>query len=124
MVMGIGVDIIDISRFSKWVKDPKLILRFFNEEELDFLQNESKIFIEEKLAGHFAAKEAFVKTTGLGFYNITLRDICVKNDKYGKPFYEFYDSALKIYNKLQAKNCHLSISHDGGKAIAFAVLEG
>ena len=35
MIIGIGVDISKVSRFEKWVKDEKMIPRFFNAAEIN-----------------------------------------------------------------------------------------
>ena len=35
MIAGIGTDIAEVKRFEKWVKNPEMIERFFNEMTLD-----------------------------------------------------------------------------------------
>ena len=33
MIYGIGTDIAKVSRFEKWIKNPEMLERFFNEKE-------------------------------------------------------------------------------------------
>ena len=92
-IIGNGVDIIDNSRIKKLIKKKNFLKRIYSEKEL----NESKK-IKNKInffAKRFAAKEAFVKSLGLGFRKgINFKDISIKNNFYGKP-------EIKISNKIK-----------------------
>ena len=57
MIVGIGVDIVKVARFQKWIDNPKLTSRFFHEKELTVL-NRPKNSALQSLAVRFAAKEA------------------------------------------------------------------
>ena len=97
-IIGNGVDIVQNSRFKKLIKNQKFILRIFSNNEI----NESKK-IKNKVnffAKRFAAKEAFVKSIGLGFRKgINLKDIYVRNDKLGKPNIILSSKVKKILSK-------------------------
>ena len=41
MISGIGTDITEVKRFEKWVRDPQMLERFFNEKELSSAKSES-----------------------------------------------------------------------------------
>ena len=81
-------------------------------------------FSAQSMAGIFAAKEAFVKALGRGFDGVRPRDIGIRHTAPGAPYYEANESAREALILSGVSACHLSISHDGGQALAFAVLEG
>lgn len=118
MILGIGVDIAENSRFASWINNEKKVLRFFNKNEIDF----SKLSLQ-MLASRFAAKEAFVKALGLGFENIELKSITVLKDEKGKPYFSLEGEAKKAFELLGGKNLHLSLSHEKKYAIAFVIIE-
>jgi len=41
----------------------------------------------------------------------------------GKPEVKLYGKALNYMNKMGGKRIHVSITHDGGKAVAFVIIE-
>ncbi|GAW79827.1 holo-(acyl-carrier protein) synthase [Plasmodium gonderi] len=74
-----------------------------------------------KLAIHvskkFAAKEAILKCMGRGLssiskYGLSMNDIEIRNDKYGKPHVILYNKAHKIANEMGIVNIFLSISDE------------
>ncbi len=78
----------------------------------------------ERVAGRFAAKEAVAKALGRGFTGFGFRDIEILPRPDTGPTVVFHRGALERWGILGATHCHLSISHQEGYAIAFAVLEG
>ena len=122
---GIGVDIIENSRIKRMIKNKYFLHRVFsNYEILNSKKNTEKISF---FAKRFAAKEAFSKSLGTGFRNnLNFKDIIVKNDKSGKPF--FYTSKkIKaiIHKKFKTKkfNFFLSISDEKNYSIAFVIFQ-
>lgn len=114
--MKIGTDIISIQRIEEALE------KFGDRFKTRFL-NPSEIAIGDKaarIAGFWAAKEAVSKALGCGigkelsFHDITL----VKNEK-GAPHFVLSEASQKIH---KIKSASLSISHDGGFAIAVVVL--
>ena len=72
----------------------------------------------------FAAKEAFVKALGTGFKKpIMPNQISILRNNDGKPIIEFDESIKSFINDLGIKSSHVSLSDDGGYAVAFVVLE-
>ena len=123
-ILGNGVDIVQNSRIKKLVKNQKFILRIFSNNEI----NESKK-IKNKVnffAKRFAAKEAFVKSIGLGFRKgINLKDIYVRNDKLGKPNIILSSKVKKILSKkfsTKSFNIFLSLSDEKDYSIAYVIL--
>jgi len=124
-ILGIGVDIIDNKRIKSLIRNKNFISRTFSKEEIKFSKrtlNKSNYF-----AKRFAAKEAFVKSLGLGFrLNLNFKDIEILNDKRGKPFFQKTRKIDKIINKIfKVKNydLFLSISDEKDYSIAFTILQ-
>ena len=122
MIYGIGSDIAEVKRFEKWVKNPQMIDRFFNEREVSRGKN---IFAMcQHLAVRFAAKEAFSKALGTGLSGFELKDVYITKDENGKPFLNFQKSAINLL-KERCGECrvHVSLSHEKEYALAFVVIE-
>lgn len=65
MILGIGIDSVEIDRFKPWTKHSKeRLLRIFSEHEIAYSLSNSKK-TAERLAARFAAKEAFFKACAL-----------------------------------------------------------
>lgn len=122
MIFGIGVDIAEVKRFERWVKNPDLIDRYFNCEEKKSGLSVSALC--QHYAVRFAAKEAFSKALGTGISGFLLSDVYVKSDERGKPELVVCDSAKKLLDSACGKcTVHISLSHEKGYAVAFVVIE-
>ena len=123
-ILGNGVDIIQNSRIKKLIRNKKFILRVFSKNEI----NESKKTKNKAnfFAKRFAAKEAFVKSIGLGFRKgINLKDICVHKDKLGKPNIVLNSKVKKVLSKKFSSNrfkIFLSLSDEKDYSIAYVIL--
>ncbi|TET36887.1 4'-phosphopantetheinyl transferase superfamily protein [Candidatus Dependentiae bacterium] len=91
MIIGLGIDSIEIERFSHWHRFSNVMLRrIFSEKEIVYcLQNETTA--AERFAARFAAREAFFKaiqtaypTTHIPFLSIC-RIISLSNAQNGSP---------------------------------------
>ena len=123
MIIGIGVDIIEINRVKNAIKrNEKFIEKICSEEEIKYLKK--KDFKYESIAGKFAAKEAIVKALGTGFRNMKIKDIEITNNELGKPLVELKGGALEIIKDYKNIRIHLSISHSRDNAIAYSIIEG
>ncbi|MBR5867754.1 MAG: holo-ACP synthase [Spirochaetaceae bacterium] len=122
MIIGMGIDIVKVERFHKWVENPMLASRFFHPSELSVLEKE-KSQACQSLAARFACKEAFGKALGTGLRGMQLKDICVKSDVLGKPELCLYGSALDLFNKSGANSIHISLSHETEYSVACVILE-
>lgn len=124
MIIGIGVDIIEIKRIEDAIlKNQLFINKIFTKREVEDLK--VKNFKSESIAGRFAAKEAVSKALGLGFRGFSFRDIEVCNDSLGKPLVLLIGKARDIAENIAINgyNIHVSISHDRQSAIAYAIFE-
>lgn len=122
MIIGIGVDLVTIKRFEKWLGNESLVRRYFHSDECVVLKKPAAHAIQS-LAVRFAAKEAFGKALGHGLSGFSLTDVCVLNDERGKPELKVYGEAKKALEKSGANTVHLSLSHEKDFGVAFVVLE-
>ncbi len=114
--MKIGTDIVQINRIEKSLAQfgDKFKQRFLHPQEIDLAQKTASI------AGFWAAKEAISKAIGCGIGSeLSFHDIIIAKDSRGTPTFSLSQEAQKIH---LIKECSLSISHDGGFAIAVAVV--
>lgn len=115
MIVGVGVDIVDIARFTRALeRTPKLGLRLFTDAERDLPA--------ASLAGRFAAKEALIKAFG-GSGSMSFHDMVVVKDELGKPSFDLHGAAAELAATRGIASLHLSISHDANAAVAFVVAE-
>ncbi len=122
MIIGIGTDICDITRFADDDTRARLMKRFYAPEECEYVASRGRAGADSA-AGIFAAKEALAKALGTGFSGIAPEDICVTHDEKGAPHYKTEGRLREIMDKMGIDTLHLSISHDGNMAVAFCVAE-
>ena len=123
-IVGNGVDIIKNSRVKNLIKNPKFLSRIFSVNEIKDskkIKNKTNFF-----AKRFAAKEAFVKSIGIGFRKgIKFKDISVKKNKLGKPIITYNNKVKKILNKkFKSKkfNVYVSLSDEKYYSIAYVIV--
>jgi holo-[acyl-carrier protein] synthase len=116
MIVGIGVDIADISRVQAALRrTPALASRLFAESERDAPA--------ASLAGCFAAKEAVAKALG-GPPGLRWTDVVVTHDAAGRPSLAVSGTVQHAASRLGVQGWHVSLSHDGGFCVAMVVAEG
>ncbi len=124
-ILGIGVDIIENKRIKSLIRNKNFISRTFSKKEIKFSKSTSNR--SNYFAKRFAAKEAFVKSLGIGFrLNLNFKDIEILNDKRGKPFFQKTRKINMIISKIfKVKNydLFLSISDEKDYSIAFTTLQ-
>jgi holo-[acyl-carrier protein] synthase len=114
--MKIGTDIVQIDRF-------KQSLDRFGNKFLDRFLNASEISLSNKVesyAGYWAAKEAISKALGCGIgKELSFKDITISKTLNGVPYFRLSQTAQLHF---QVTSSSLSISHDGGFAIAVVAI--
>lgn len=118
MIVGNGVDLIEISRIAKAIENPHFCERVFTEAEI----RESKM-LAHRLAGFFAAKEAILKAMGTGLSNFSWQEIEVRHDSKGAPLLELTGKVRSFLSENRVSRVHLSISHCKEYAVAQVILE-
>ena len=115
MIVGVGVDLVDLARFEQKLADtPALLERLFHIDE--------RSYSPRRLAGSFAAKEALVKALG-GPDGLSWTEISVERDSLGRPWLRTQGSSAQRLDHAGADRIHLSISHDGGMLTAYVIAE-
>lgn len=114
MIIGIGLDLIELHRIKKLIERqerfPQRILTEGECMKYEQLSNKRKV---EFLAGRFAAKEAYAKALGTGIgKHLNFHDIEIETNEQGKPFIHSKDM-----------RCHLSITHTNEYAAAQVIIE-
>jgi holo-[acyl-carrier protein] synthase len=110
----IGIDIVSLERFEKFLKKfpDRALERFLNCEEISLVKT------PQSMAGFFAAKEAISKALGTGISKeCSFKDIIIYKDKKNAPYFTL---TKEIVDKYKITDTALSITHDGGFAIAVA----
>jgi holo-[acyl-carrier protein] synthase len=116
MIVGIGVDLVDVARFETAIANtPRLKERLFTDGEKS-LNNYS-------LAARFAAKEALMKAVGIAA-GLSFQEVQIVKDENGKPSFELSGQSEKTISDKGISSLHLSLSHDGQMAIAYVIAEG
>ena len=115
MIIGIGTDIIEISRIAKAVDrwGDHFINHVFTKDEIAYCRRHK--FPAQNFAGRFAAKEAVIKALP-SIKDLQWTDIEIINDASGKPH------CTVAYKNLK-QSIHISISHTNKYATAFAIIE-
>lgn len=114
MIVGIGLDVTQVSRFTQAASRDGLITRIFTEAERDTSL--------QRMAGRFAAKEALAKALGAP-NGLVWTDVEVRKDVSGKPYFVCTGTVAARVAELGIAHLHLSITHDAGIAAAVVVCE-
>ena len=127
-ILGIGIDIVNVKRIDGILEKYKT--RFINKI---FSENEQKKCEKAYNKGaayakRFAAKEAYVKALGIGIaQGIQWRDICVENEKNGKPILTLFNKAKFFLHDFappeKSPFIHLSLTDDLLYAQAIVIIE-
>jgi len=124
MIVGIGVDLVKISRIEKAGNShPGFLERVFTEKEREYC--ERKKYPPQHYAARFASKEAILKAFGTGLTSgMKWTDIEVLRGDGGGPIVNISGAARDLADLKGVKQVLLSYSHDEGYAVAHAVLIG
>jgi holo-[acyl-carrier protein] synthase len=119
MIIGIGIDLIEVERVKKACEKEAFLTRSFTSEERLCFESHP-----ERAAGNFAVKEAVSKVMGTGFRGMSLNEIEVLRDDLGKPYIRLYGRALERAQRLGIERWHVSISNTKTLATAYVIGEG
>ena len=113
----IGVDLVSINRINRLVEkyNLKFLQKILNESEIELVSSENG-FNTNRIAGFFCAKEALSKALKCGICSdLTFLDIVIFLDEGGAPCITI---SSKAKDRFKANHIDVSITHDGGYAIA------
>lgn len=116
MIVGVGIDVVDIGRFTARMEaNTRLGQRLFTEQELGLRP--------ESMAARFAAKEALAKALGAPV-GLRWTDATVVRAADGRPHLVVSGTVAARAADLGVDRFHLSLSHDAGVASAVVIAEG
>ncbi|MDO5634331.1 MAG: holo-ACP synthase [Micrococcus sp.] len=117
MIVGIGVDVVDLQRFAAQLeRTPALRERLFTPQERDLPLH--------SLAARFAAKEAIAKALGAPA-GMMWQDCWIPRPDHGdaRPQVCMTGTVQQRSDELGITHWHLTLSHDGPVAVAYALAE-
>lgn len=118
MIVGVGLDIIEIARFNR-AGNPRFDERVFTAREMIYLQGRGP----QAKAGLFAAKEAAVKALGTGFRGFWPCEVEILHDELGRPYLRLHRKAAEVAKRKNVSYISISITHHQTAAAAVAVAE-
>lgn len=123
MVIGVGIDLVDVDEFRKdFENHPTALERTFSKAELDYCFSTANPF--QSLSSRFAAKEAFMKDVGTGSTDeVHFYDIMVEPDSAGRPLLRLEGGAEAAHRALGSPKMQLSMSHLRSTACAVVILD-
>jgi len=124
MIIGTGIDIVEIARFRKILArtGERFLMRVFTPEEQRFcLAHHDAI---PHFAARFAAKEAVFKALGTGWANgVTWLNVEVRRKERDAPVISLHGTASAIAASKGIRRIHLSLTHTDNWAAATAIIE-
>ncbi len=124
MIVGIGIDIVEIRRFGEVLERQKdrFIRRVFTPDEQQYCHAHRDPV--PHFAVRFAAKEALFKALGTGWAKgVRWVDASVRREGLGAPALILSGEAEKIFLERGATRAHVSLSHSNDSAVALVILE-
>lgn len=123
MIIGVGVDSIEIARVAESIqRSPRLRQRLYTGGELAQLPPGIRGW--SRLAALFAAKEAVFKALGTGLAGHSWQQVEIIHNQLGAPEIYLRDKAAETAACLGISKIHISLSHDRERAVAFCIAEG
>ena len=121
MILGIGVDILEVGRMERALKQPGFKEKTFTQDEIAYCEGDNSV---ESYAARFAAKEALGKALGTGILPGQLQQVEVLTDeKTGAPRLHLMGQLRVAALTRQVERVHVSLSHTAENAIAQVLLE-
>ena len=126
-ILGIGVDLVDVRRIERaMIRHPiSFVRRIFTDQEQDYAESKTRPYLS--YAKRFAAKEAFVKATGLGIGSaLGWRDVEIVSLSKGAPQLRMSNRCEQALNLRwnQPVQSFVSLSDEFPYAQAFVMLVG
>ena len=122
MIVGLGLDLTEISRIGRLVDrwGNRFTHRVYTETERDFAFN--RAVPERHLAARFAAKEATLKALSVPS-GLSWHEMEIIGGGSEAPMVVLRGNALAAADKLGVARMHLTISHDRDTAAAVVIAE-
>lgn len=130
MIQGIGIDIIEIDRFSHWhTFQSAQLQRIFSIAEIAYCLEHQKLSAA-RFAVRFAAREAFYKAIQAAYPKIplsfltTCRSVYIIRNHQGTPQLSInWELLFAAHGSIEPLTCYISLSHSRTTATAIVILE-
>jgi holo-[acyl-carrier protein] synthase len=124
MIVGIGIDIIEVARIREvLLRTPRFRERVFTAAEREYCDSRGAVAAQH-YAARFAAKEATLKALQTGWRGgISWHDVEISATESGAPILILSGEVKRLMERSGATAAHLSMSHTTEHAIAQVVLE-
>ena len=125
MILGTGIDIIEVARVQASHErfGERFLKRLLHPDEIAYCLSHKKP--APFIAARFAAKEAISKAFGTGIgAALGWQDMEIRRKESGEPFVVLHGKGKKLFKARRAKQLLISLSHTQNYAAAMAVLEG
>jgi holo-[acyl-carrier protein] synthase len=128
MIVGVGVDLIEVERVRRALENAKTGLRFrdrvYTEREIDYCEGREQGRYQS-YAGRFAAKEAVMKALGRGWGSkVGWLDIEILPTLGGKPEVSLRNKTSIYARELGVHSFSVSITHTKELAMAYVIAQG
>lgn len=121
-MIGIGVDVVEIERFRRSLeRTPSMRTRLFTPVELSYATRRPDPV--PSLAARFAAREAAMKSLGVGLGAFGFHEVWVERSESGAPSLVVVGRAAELAASAGVTRWHLSLSHSESVAVAYVVAE-
>lgn len=117
-IIGIGTDIVEISRVCQAYTRESFQKKYFSEQERMLIQKKPS-----RAASAFAGKEAVVKALGTGFHGIMPSDVEILREPDGAPYVYLSGNAAMQAERQGISAIHISLSDTEQLALAYVVAE-
>lgn len=124
MLMGTGIDLIEVPRIQRSIEryGERFLRRVFTSDEIAFCRQKARA--AESFAARFAAKEAGAKALGTGIdRGVTWKELEVLRAPGQRPTLHFHGRARSIAAQLGVVRVSLSLTHTAELAMATVHLE-
>lgn len=124
MILGLGTDLIEISRVEESIRrhGARFLERIFTTEEVAYCSRKKSS--AESFAARFAAKEAGAKALGTGISRgVSWQEIEVRRQPGDRPTLHWSGRALARAAEMGFRSVSLSLTHSRGLAMAVVVVE-
>ena len=124
MIFGTGIDIIEVDRINNSIQkySDRFKKKIFTQKEIDYCHSQAEP--AKHFAARFTVKEAVLKCFGTGMTGTILwKDIEIDKLNSGQPVLNLHGNGKKLFNQLNLKHIHISITHDKTYAAAHAIAE-
>jgi holo-[acyl-carrier protein] synthase len=120
LVVGVGIDLVEVSQLEALINaggSSFLDLTWSQEEQVEANGN------AERLAARWAGKEAVMKALHVGLGDLEPLDIEICSATDGAPNVRLRGTAELVAREAGIERCQVSLSHEGGWAVAIAVAQ-